>query len=129
MSGDKLAISSVDNIISYLRPSEQMHISVKYRELAINSSKEKIRKAVSGWTMYYDSVMSVDFYHVPKIVYKKCYPLKYRQAFIEQTMDMLAPVDIRYLEICGYDKKYGLVETFNKTIDLLSEDELFSIGW
>lgn len=129
MGGDKLAISSVDNIINYLLPYEQMRISVKYKEIAINLSKEKIRKAVSRWIVYYDSVMAVDFYYVPKIVYKKCYPLRYRQAFIEQAMDMLASVDSRYSEICGYDQQCGLVETFNKTIDLLSEDELFSIGW
>lgn len=129
MSGSKLAISSVDNIVSFLQPSEQMYISSKYKQIAIKSSKEKIRKAVKKWINYYRGIMDVDYYHIPKLAYKRCYPLKYRQSFLEEVMDMLAPCDERYLEVCEYVWEESLVDSFNKTVDLLSEDELFVLGW
>jgi len=127
-----LPITSVDNIVSYLKPTEQMKISDKYKFIAIMKSKEKIKRVIKKWAIGYSIYMDNDYYEIPKIIYKKYYPIKYRQSFIETALDLLIFQDNnRYMLISEYmlDTNLSLVESFNKSIDLLSERELFFIGW
>ena len=127
-----LPITSVDNIVSYLKPTEQMKISDKYKFIAIMKSKEKIKRVIKKWAIGYSIYMDNDYYEIPKIIYKKYYPIKYRQSFIETALDLLISQDNnRYMLISEYmlDTNLSLVESFNKSIDLLSERELFFIGW
>ena len=127
-----LPITSIDNIVSYLKPKEQMIISDKYKFIAIMKSKEKIRKVFKKWATGYSISMNIDYYEIPKIIYKKYYPMKYRQSFVETALDLLVSNDKhRYNLIASYmsDKNLSQVESFNKSVDLLSESELFHIGW
>ncbi len=124
-----LPITAVDDIVSYLLPSEKMKISKKYETEVINLSKEKIRKCVSAWALKYKQNMDNNYYHIPKLDYKMFYPLKYRQSFIETVLDLLVEDEERYEQVCQYFVSESLVTAFNKSIDLLSADELFTIGW
>ncbi len=127
-----LPITSIDNIVSYLKPKEQMVISDKYKFIAIMKSKVKIRKVVAQWVIGYSISMNIDYYEIPKIVYKKYYPMKYRQSFIETALDLLVSQDKeRYNLIADYmsDENLSQVQSFNNSVDLLTERELFFIGW
>lgn len=124
-----ISIDIVDNVFSYLKPKDKLLINSKYREQAINQSKEKIRKITTKWLLSYSEEMDNNYYHVPKIVYKKYYPLRYRQSFIEKVLDMTA-CNIKYGIVCDIIEEYdSLVDQFNNIIDILSDDEMFCIGW
>lgn len=124
-----ISAENVDNIISYLKPRDKLLINSKYRKEAITQSKEKIRKIITKWLLSYSEEMDNNYYNVPKIVYKKYYPLKYREAFIEKVLDITAG-NMKYNIVCDILNEYtSLVDKFNHIIDILSEDEMFSIGW
>lgn len=124
-----ITTDSVDQIISYLKPRERMIINSKYREETIKESKEKIRRITTKWLLSYSKEMDNNYYHVPIIVYKKFYPLKYRGAFIEKVLDNLAG-NMKYGIVCDIIEEYdSLVDQFNHIVEILSDDELFCIGW
>lgn len=124
-----ITIENIDIIFSYLKPKEKLFINSKYRTQAINQSKEKIRKITYKWLLDYNEQIDNNYYYVPKIIYKRFYPLKYRISFIEKVLDMFAG-SIKYNFVCDILNEYSsLVEQFNHIIDILSDDELFCIGW
>ncbi len=124
-----LSTVNVDNIISYLKPTEKLLINSKYRNEAINESKEKIRRITTKWLVSYREEMDNNYFNVPIIVYKKYYPLKYRMNFIEAVFDEIAG-DIKYGIVCNILEEYNsLVDRFNHIVEILSEEQLFNIGW
>lgn len=82
-------------------------------------------------------------YYIPKKFWKLYYPLIHRKLFLKNTIKRLKeylknPNNInnnRYNEIISIYQQYiltyqnQLVFTFNKIIDLLTNAELFLIGW
>ena len=62
-----LSTVNVDNIISYLKPTEKLLINSKYRNEAINESKEKIRKITTKWLLSYSEEMDNNYFNVPII--------------------------------------------------------------
>lgn len=124
-----LSTVNVDNIISYLKPTEKLLINSKYRNEAINESKEKIRRITTKWLLSYREEMDNNYFNVPIIVYKKYYPLKYRMNFIEKVLDNLAG-NMRYGIVCDIIEEYdSLVDQFNHIVEILDDEQLFLLGW
>jgi hypothetical protein len=124
-----ITLENIDNIISYLKPKEKMLINSQYRNEAINESKNIIRKNTNKWMLAYSEEMDNNHYYVPIMVYKKYYPLKYRRAFIEKVLDITADT-IKYNIVCEIVSEYSsLVDQFNHVVEILSDDELFRVGW
>lgn len=120
----------VDSIILYMKPNEYKLINSKYKAIAISKSKDIIRKYVGNWCYLYSEKMNETLYHVPKIYYKLFYPIKYRSGFIDEVFDLLADDVERYMIVSDIlENSKGLVKDFNKIIDILSNDELFVLGW
>ena len=126
-----LSETSIDIIISYLKPVEKKDISKKYRKEVIYQSKEKIANCVCKWLDSYKNYMDFNYYNIPRIVYKKHYPMIYRNAFIESALDETTDTEKyeQIMNIINSDNISSKSIKFNKIIDILSDEDLFSIGW
>ena len=125
-----LPLNCVHNIISFLKPTEKMNINSKYKNEVLKNSKKNIRKYILKWCLAYSKQMDSAEFNIPKNVYKRFYPLKYRQAFMEEVFDLLVEDCERYKIVSNVINGDGsLVENFNLIVDVLTESELFMIGW
>lgn len=125
-----IPITCVDNIISFLRPTEKMNINSKYRKSVIANSKKIIKRNVIKWCEEYNERMNESMYFIPKKVYKKFYPLKFRISFMEEVFDLLVEDCKRYNIVSNLMTiNNNLVDNFNSVIDILTEEELFILGW
>jgi len=130
MTGSRIPNEIVDSIIRFMPYKKQATINKAYRKAVMNKCKKIIFKATINWITQYKDNMDTAHYYIPKSVYKKFYPIKWRQSFIETVLDLFAADNIRYNEVVDIcDKEKSLVLRFNKVIDVLNDNELFHIGW
>jgi hypothetical protein len=121
-----------DYLTIYDNKNINKHIE-SIRQKKIKSSIYKINKLLYKYIINQRHDMDIEEYYIPKLLYKKYYPLSLRKSFI--LLVIKKNNLIRYNEIINVFNIYNnnpknkLVITFNKIIDLLSNNELFDIGW
>lgn len=104
------------------------------RTQKINKSLNIIKNIISRYMItrrhaidYYE-----DSYYIPKRYWKKYYPLCDRKYFLylvmKQNLNRYNEINDIYNDFLKNTSK-NITITFNKIIDLLDNDELFSIGW
>ncbi len=95
-----------------------------------NKAQHIIYKYVFKYIKGYQHVQNIDYYHIPKYIYKKYYPLKYKQEFIHKAS--IQP-SLTYQNKLLIDElinsNISIVSRFNTCIDILSESQLYNIGW
>jgi len=126
------------NIIleDYLTIHENKYIN-KYiedkRKIKIKKSIKKIKKLISNYIHNYKIDMNQEDYYLSKRFYKLYYPINLREKFILLSIKKISNGNnAKIVEIYNdykNNKKNKLVLTFNKIIDLLSNEELAFIGW
>lgn len=113
---------ALDLILEYLRPLESLGIDERTDNIILRkiaNAKATIRRAVYNWKMDHKIAMNVNYFQIPKIVFKRFYPLNMRKVFIECALDLLAE---------DFERSVTKFE-FNDIIDILTEEELDTIGW
>jgi hypothetical protein len=94
----------------------------------INSARIKIRRAVVNYLLDWQIAATHDAMQIPKVHYKRFYPMSSRKEFIESTFDHFA-MRPEYEEIADICSEGSQNEIFNKLIDYLEDEEIFEIGW
>ena len=125
-----------DIISNYLTIYDNKNIN-KYieniRQKKIKTSIRKIKKLVCKHLLQRRIDSDINEYYISKIFYKKYYPLNERKFYISLIMQKTNLE--RHVELMNIIKKYNddpknkLSVAFNQIIDLLTDDELFDIGW
>jgi hypothetical protein len=104
------------------------------RNKKIKKSLNIINKIISRYmiTRRYAIDYYEDSYYIPKIYWKKYYPLSERKYFLylvmKQNLNRYDEINNIYNDFLKNTSK-NITITFNKIIDLLNNEELFSIGW
>ena len=102
------------------------------RNIKINRAISIINRYIYKYISDFRIAMDINHYCIPKIYYKRFYPLKERRQLI------LLALEVTHNENYEYQKKLyeeilikpnHLVINFNKVIDSLSHDDLMLIGW
>lgn len=111
------------------------HDVENFRKIKIKKSINKINKLIYNYILSVRENMSTDHYETPKKYFKKYYPLCIRKKWIIVAMKKVNLVnnnEVKNLfDMYNNDttNKISLVDTFNKIIDLINNDELNYIGW
>jgi hypothetical protein len=118
-------------IIQFTAFDLQLQINHESRNVAlsvINSARVKIRRVVMNYLLDWQIASTYDAMQIPKVHYKRFYPMSSRKEFIESAFDHFA-MRPEYEEISDICSKGTQTEIFNQLIDYLTEDEIFTIGW
>jgi hypothetical protein len=103
------------------------------RKQKIKKSSNKINKLIYKYILNMRIDMNQEQYYYSKRFYKLYYPMNLREKFILLSIKKIKSNN--YAKIVKIYKNYKnnqknkLVFTFNKIIDLLSDQELYYIGW
>jgi len=101
------------------------------RNIKINAIKI-INKYIYKYILNFRIYMDINYYDVPKIVFKKYYPLIYRKNMILSVLKMVHNESRDYQKQLYDDiliNPNHLVLNFNKIIDSMEIHELAYIGW
>ena len=124
-----------DILINYINIHDNYLISQyikKERDNKTNKAINIINKLIYKHISDFRISVNLNHYYIPKIYYKKFYPLKYRKDL------MLTALEMKFNENYQYQKELyddilknpnHLVINFNKLIDSMSYDDLMLIGW
>lgn len=130
----KLPIEIVNNIlVNYLSIYDNFGITreiEEYRNKKINSSRFIINKFIYEYVASYNHCINTYYGRTPKYIYKRYYPLIFRKLHIETYLYRHNEDDTsEIIKLYRNINKIGIVKTFNKYIDMISEDDLYFIGW
>ncbi len=124
-----------DILINYSNVQDNYLIS-KYienkRNIKMKNAIKLINKHIYKYILDMRICMDINYYHTPKIHYKKFYPLRDRKKMMVLALDMVQNDDYYYRSDLYDDilaNPNHLVFNFNKFIDSLEMDELAYIGW
>jgi hypothetical protein len=125
-------------ILNYLTIYDNKYIN-KYiehhRNLKIYNAMVLIRRSFYNYYIDYQNAITNNEYYIPKIHYKRFFPMYLRYKYILEIIEYDGHINIeRYhqimeLYILYKSKKKSLITTFNQIIDILSYDELLFLGW
>jgi hypothetical protein len=124
-------------LINYLNIHENILIN-KYIELNRNNKIIKAKNTIDNKLLYYiyrhikefNIIMNDCHYHIPKNIYKKYYPLCYRKNHMEIYIKKFNNnISENIINIYNNINIKGIYYSFNEYIDLLTDNELFIIGW
>lgn len=102
------------------------------RSYTLNKSINLINKCIYKHIANFRIEMDYNYFYMPKVLYKRFYPLKDRISII------LSILKLKDHESYDYQKELyeeiltkpnHLVLNFNKIIDTLNENDLYRIGW
>ncbi len=128
----------IDMVFTYLPVRQTKYINKyyysKYKELE-DKSKFIISKYVYRYLKEYEYFQNQEYFLIPKSIWKKFYPMCYRQKHMNLSYMRL----LKWYHYNDRSKKNqfkyiinlnnSLNDKFSKYIDLLSIEELNSIGW
>ena len=105
-----------------------------YNKYTMEQEKAKkiIYKYVYKYMKEYENSQNIDFFRIPKHVYKKYYPMCYRQTFIISAFNHIYSINDIERSQQLHDlmtSNNSIIFRFNKCIDLLNGEELYIIGW
>jgi hypothetical protein len=127
-------IICTDILINYTNIHDNYLISKqveKERNIKINKAIDIINRCIYKHVLEFRICMDINHYHIPKIYYKKFYPLRERENLMILGLGL-------HNENFDYQKKLydemilnpnRLVNNFNKFIDSMPYDYLMIIGW
>jgi hypothetical protein len=124
-----------DILINYTNIHDNYLISQyikKERDLKKNKAINIINKLIYKHISEFRISMNLNYYHTPKIYYKKFYPLSHRKDLMLTALGMSFNGNYEYKKELYDDilkNPNHLVINFNKFIDSMSYDDLMLIGW
>ena len=102
------------------------------RKNTINNAIKTINKYIYKYILELRIAMDINYYQIPKIIWKKFYPLNRRKYVLSIMIKHIFKRATEYQK-CLYYKilcnPKCLVENFNKFIDSIELNDLFQIEW